>query len=97
MLIFIRFFNEAEAFCDMVSQEIHPSQPNYKTTKAKRHQRPISLTQAFELYQSNEFLKAILDTGAFRFVDGYFVINHEHLWQNSHERISDCCHGRIHR
>ena len=76
-------YNEAEAFCDMVSQEIHPSQPNYKTTKAKRHQRPISLTQAFELYQSHEFLKAILDTGAFRFVDGYFVINHETYVQNN--------------
>lgn len=76
-------YNEAEAFCDMASQESHPNQSNYKTTKAKRHQRPITLTQAFELYQSNEFLKAILDTGAFQFVDGYFVLNNETYIQNN--------------
>jgi len=44
------------------------------TTAAKFRQQPIDVVSAFQLYISNEFLKAALDTGAFCFAEGYFVI-----------------------
>ena len=46
-------------------------------TAAKSHQQPIDEVSAFKLYISNEFLKATLDTGAFCYADGYFVLRDE--------------------
>lgn len=47
------------------------------STAAKLHQQPISVVDAFQLYVSNEFLKATLDTGAFCYAEGYFVLRDE--------------------
>lgn len=47
------------------------------TTAAKYHQQPIDEVSAFQLYMSNEFLKATLNTGAFCYAEGYFVLRDE--------------------
>lgn len=47
------------------------------STAAKFHQQPIDEVSAFRLYMNNEFLKATLDTGAFCFAEGYFVLRDE--------------------
>lgn len=47
------------------------------STAAKFHQQPIDEVSAFRLYMSNEFLKATLDTGAFCYAEGYFVLRDE--------------------
>lgn len=47
------------------------------STAAKFHQQPIDEVSAFRLYTSNEFLKATLDTGAFCYAEGYFVLRDE--------------------
>lgn len=47
------------------------------STAAKSHQQPIDEISAFRLYMSNEFLKATLDTGAFCYAEGYFVLRDE--------------------
>lgn len=46
-------------------------------TSAKSHQQPIDEVSAFRLYMSNEFLKTTLDTGAFCYAEGYFVLRDE--------------------
>ena len=69
-------YQEAEEYCstDATNNERTP-QSNKKGSTAKYHLRPITRIQAFELYFSNDLLKAALDTGAFHFADGYFVLN----------------------
>ena len=69
-------YHEAEEFCgsNTVSKE-KPSQTNKKGSMAKCHLKPITPVRAFELYFSNDLLKASLDTGAFYFAEGYFVLN----------------------
>lgn len=47
------------------------------STAAKFHQQPIDEVSAFRLYMNNEFLKATLDTGAFCYAEGYFVLRDE--------------------
>lgn len=47
------------------------------STAAKFHQQPIDEVSAFRLYMSNEFLKATLDTGAFCYAEGFFVLRDE--------------------
>ncbi|MBO6204577.1 MAG: hypothetical protein J6O13_13700 [Selenomonas sp.] len=47
--------------------------PLKRQTAAKKRQQPITLAAAFELYLGNEFLREILNTGAFCFADGYFT------------------------
>lgn len=47
------------------------------STSAKFHQQPIDEVSAFQLYMSSEFLKATLNTGAFCYAEGYFVIRDE--------------------
>lgn len=77
-------FNEAEAFCEIGQAENSDRQQKYKNTKAKQHQNPLTLLEAFELYKKNDFLKAILDTGAFLFIDGFFVLNNSQYIQENH-------------
>ena len=70
-------YDEAAAFCDPEYDGIQSRERHNKFTAAKQHQQPISALKAFELYQENDFLRSILDTGAFRFIEGYFVYNDE--------------------
>ena len=69
-------YQDAEEYCgtEATSNERTP-RGNKKGSTAKYHLRPITSIQAFELYFSNDLLKAALDTGAFHFSDGYFVLN----------------------
>lgn len=48
-----------------------------KASNAARHRQPITPIEAFKLYCENEFLRATIDTGAFCYADGYFVIRDE--------------------
>ena len=45
-----------------------------KSSNAARRNQTITPLAAFELYKTNEFLRATIDTGAFCYVDGYFAI-----------------------
>lgn len=69
-------YQEAEEYCG-VENANNKHTPNSKRTgsTAKYHLRPITPVQAFALYCDNDLLKAALDTGAFHFVEGYFVFN----------------------
>ncbi len=66
---------EAEEYCGESGNSRSSASTPHKASAAKYHQKPISLVQAFELYLENDLLKSSLNTGAFRFVDGYFVFN----------------------
>ena len=69
-------YYEAEPYC---SNDAVPSttRENRKQSKAASHHQPISQADAFKLYFSNDFLRTTIDTGAFCFVDGYFVLRNE--------------------
>ena len=70
------------------------------STAAKSHQQPIDEISAFRLYMSNEFLKATLDTGAFCYAEGYFVLRDEkyvlpgedalYLTEYARHHLSEC-------
>lgn len=70
------------------------------STAAKFHQQPIDEVSAFRLYISNEFLKATLDTGAFCYAEGYFVLRDEkyvlpgedalYLTEYARHHLSEC-------
>lgn len=66
---------EAEAYCSGESNVSTEQLQRRKATQAKRHQRPISLLNAFKLYRENDLLRETLNTGAFCFAEGYFVLN----------------------
>lgn len=70
-------YSEAEAYCTGESNAPTGQLQRRKMTQAKRHQRPISPLEAFKLYRENDLLRATLDTGAFYFSEGYFVLNDE--------------------
>lgn len=58
------------------SREVNAgSKPKERSaSKATRHQRPITVEDAFKLYLENESLRETIDTGVFCFADGYFVL-----------------------
>ena len=71
-------YPEAREFCGNYGNQNHQRREHKRRNScAKIRQQRISAENAFELYISNEFLRAALDTGAFRYVDGYFVLNDE--------------------
>jgi hypothetical protein len=54
-------------------------------SRAKIRQQKVLPEAAFEIYLKNESLRAALDTGAFRYVQGYFVLNDEkYLYKDSY-------------
>lgn len=66
------------------------------STAAKSHQQPIDEVSAFRLYMSNEFLKATLDTGAFCFAEGYFVLRDEKYVLPGEEDLFLTEYARLH-
>lgn len=68
-------YAEAESYCFGESNTPTNQMQHRKASQAKRHQRPISLLDAFKLYRENDLLRDTLDTGVFCFADGYFVLN----------------------
>lgn len=67
-------FAEAEMYCGD-ENKYDGNHLERKRTNAYIHHNAISKEAAFSLYLSNDFLKATIDTGAFCFADGYFVLN----------------------
>lgn len=68
-------YDEASQYTNLVqTEEIPPITRKRKSSKAAQHRQPVTIQNAFELYCENEFLRAAMDTGAFCFADGYFVI-----------------------
>lgn len=70
-------YAEAEMYCSGESNVPTEQLPHRKLTQAKSHQRSISLLDAFKLYRENDLFRETLNTGAFCFADGYFVLNDE--------------------
>ena len=68
-------YNEAEPYC--ATDVVPSSSQKRKISNAANHHQPISQDDAFRLYFSNDFLRATIDTGAFSFVEGYFVLKNE--------------------
>lgn len=44
---------------------------------ARKHQCPLEIRDAFKLYSEDDFFRETINTGAFVFADGYFVLNEE--------------------
>lgn len=77
-------YPEAEEYCGKDNTSIRNTlNSNRMGSTAKYHLRPITPVQAFKLYYENDLLKAALDTGAFRFAEGYFIFNDEKYLQIS--------------
>lgn len=70
--------------------------PRRSSTAAKFHQQPIDEVSAFRLYISNEFLKATLDTGAFCYAEGYFVLRDEKYVLPGEEALFLTEYARLH-
>lgn len=68
-------YEEAAPFCNHYQDEIpYGYRRKRGISKARKRQQTVSPVEAFQLYCENEFLRTILDTGAFCYVDGYFVL-----------------------
>lgn len=66
---------EAEKFTNSSGVSNESSKPRERiASNAARHQRPITVEDAFKLYLENEILRETIDTGVFCFADGYFVL-----------------------
>lgn len=65
-------YSEAKPYCVYVDDtEQNYGSPN--SSKAVCRQQTISISEAFRLYQTNEFFRLVLDTGGFQYLDGYFI------------------------
>lgn len=69
-------YQEAEKYCT-VDSPVEGAGKNRRRSNAVKHQQPITPTAAFKLYLENDFFRAIIDTGAFCFADGYFVLKND--------------------
>lgn len=71
-------------------------QHHKSSTAAKFHQQPIDEVSVFQLYMSNEFLKATLDTGAFCYAEGFFVLRDEKYVLPSDDTLYLTEYARLH-
>lgn len=69
-------YQEAQDYC---TTDFNPegAGKNRRRSNAVKHQQPITQHDAFKQYLENDFFRAIIDTGAFCFVDGYFVLKND--------------------
>ena len=89
-------YNEAEPYCSNDETPVSKKDKRQRS-KAAYHQQLISQTDAFKLYFSNDFLRAIIDTGAFCFTGGYFVlINDKYISQSNEDGISLTEYAKTH-
>lgn len=60
-----------------------------QSSRAAQHQQAIVTADAFQLYMKSDFLRATIDTGAFCFADGYFVLKDEKyvLYSDEHKFV----------
>ncbi len=76
-------YDDAVRFTDPSSIANESRKQKERTgSKATRHQLPITFEDAFKLYLENELLRETIDTGAFCFADGYFVLNDSRFVQS---------------
>ena len=66
-------YKDAIEYCSTESQQ-ETSAHERKHSNASSRQQSISQQEAFQLYIENEFLRTTIDTGAFYYVDGYFIL-----------------------
>ena len=92
-------YKEAEEYTGYDESEGTQKRLRKRSTHAKSHQQPIDLLTAFRLYFENEFLRTTIDTGAFCFADGYFVLKNEkyisdvdgiHLTEYAKNHLAEC-------
>ena len=69
-------YPEAERYCSYDAYHDGPGSER-KRSRAHKHQQPITPKAAFELYLTNRFFRTMIDTGAFCFSGGYFVLKDE--------------------
>jgi len=89
-------YSEAQAYCDLdIKRNLQNQHRN--TSKAQYHRKPITAEKAFELYLNNDLLKSTLDTGAFVFVDGYFVLNDSKyvVYDNGQSKLSSYANSHL--
>ena len=89
-------YYEAEPYCSNEAV-LSSAKGKRQHSKAACHQQPISQADAFKLYFGNDFLRATIDTGAFCFVDGYFVLrNEKYVCRSSDNEFSLTDYARNH-
>lgn len=94
-------YDEAAKFTDPGRISDESSKPRERiASNAARHQRPITVEDAFKLYLENETLRETIDTGVFCFADGYFVLHDStyvqpdgiayHLTEYARTHLAEC-------
>ncbi len=68
-------YPEAEPYCTYQAENDDWRRKRRVSSRAVLRQQKISIVDAFALYLQNDYLRLVLDTGAFRYIDGYFVLN----------------------
>lgn len=68
-------YSEATLYCTPQLEYMDLNTRKSISSKAVHRQQKISVADAFCLYRENEYLRLVLDTGVFRHIDGYFVLN----------------------
>jgi Zn-dependent peptidase ImmA (M78 family) len=77
-------YSEASKFTDPRGTTSPSGTPRERrASNAAKHQRPITVEEAFKLYLENESLRETIDTGVFCFADGYFVLRDDAYVQTS--------------
>lgn len=90
-------YHEAIDFYHYDDPENHlHQQRKHLHSKAKQYQQKITPAEAFELYCSNDFLRATFDTGAFCYAEGYFVLKDDKYTTLDNERLKLTEYARSH-
>lgn len=69
---------------------------NRKRSNAVKHQQSITQDESFKLYLASDFFREIIDTGAFCFADGYFVLKDELYISYKNNRPSLTSYAKTH-
>lgn len=90
-------YPEAQDYC---ATDYNPegAGKNRRRSNAIKHQQPISQETAFKLYLENDFFRAIIDTGAFCFVGGYFALKNDQYisYENGKPVLTDYAMSHLH-
>lgn len=94
-------YDDAARFTNLSGVANEPSKLKKRgISKAARHQRLITVEDAFQLYFENESFRETIDTGVFCFADGYFVLRDKiyvqsdgtvhHLTDYAKKHLAEC-------
>ena len=88
-------YDEAQQYCGDELQS--KTKQTRRDSKAERHHQPVSKDAAFRLYFENEFLRETIDTGAFCFADGFFVLrNEKYVARDTNDGFSLTDYAQLH-